>query len=249
MDLKLNGKRAIVTGASRGIGKVVARLLAEEGCSVVIVGRQQPPLDAAAAELSQRGGGPVHAVVADVGEDGSVSALVGQAVSLMGGVDILVNCAAAWTPGGPGIGGASMAGLAANLNIKLLGYMRMAQAVAPLMVGAGWGRIINIGGASTRSAGSYPATIRNAAITGLTGNLADELGASGVTVNVVHPGPTVTEEREPEAGDGARLNNIGRMPTAEEVAYVVTMLASPLSTAVNGESILASGGLRGAIAY
>jgi NAD(P)-dependent dehydrogenase (short-subunit alcohol dehydrogenase family) len=216
---------------------------------VVIAGRQQAPLEAAAAELTGRGGGQVHPVVADVADDASVDALAAAAVSLMGGVDILVNCASSGFPGGRGIEDLPLDDLAANLNIKLFGYMRAARAVAPMMIAAGWGRIINVGGAATRTAGSYPTSIRNAAITALSGNLADELGPKGVTVNMVHPGPTITEERAPETGDGSRLNNIGRMPTAEEVAYIVAMLASPLSAAVNGESILASGGRRGAIHY
>jgi NAD(P)-dependent dehydrogenase (short-subunit alcohol dehydrogenase family) len=249
LDLQLSGKRALVTGASRGIGKVTAAMLAAEGCSVVITARTAQPLEAAADELARRAAGRVFPVVADVGDSASVSALVATAVSRLGGVDILVNNAAIGSTGGRSIADTPEDALTSDLNIKLLGYMRTARAVAPHMVAAGWGRIINIGGAATRTAGHYPTSIRNAAITGLSANLANELGPKGVTVNVVHPGPTVTAERAPETGDGAKLNNIGRMPSAEEVAFVVAVLASPLSAAVNGESILASGGRRGAINY
>lgn len=249
MDLGLKGKRAIVTGASRGIGKVVARQLAAEGCDVVIVGRQSAPLQAAAETLNAQGAGRVFAVVGDAADDASVTAMVAEAVALMGGIDILVNTAAVGSSDGRTLADTGLEALADNLNIKLMGYMRTSRAVAPHMVAGGWGRIINIGGSATRTGGSYPVAIRNAAITALTGNLAGELGGHGVTVNIVHPGPTITDERAPETGEGTKLNTIGRMPTAEEVAYVATMLASPLGAAVNGESILASGGRRGAISY
>ena len=98
MDLQLKGKRAIVTGGSRGIGKVIARQLAQEGVDVVIAARSKEPLRAAAAELAAETGRRIIPVVVDTGDERSVNALVAAAIAELGGVDILVNNAA--IPGG-----------------------------------------------------------------------------------------------------------------------------------------------------
>src|ERR1700744_348743 len=98
MDLQLTGKRAIVTGGSRGIGKAIARKLAEGGVDVVIAARGREAREATAKELAQATGRKIVPIAADMGDDASVAALVAQAVSALGGVDILVNDAAA--PGG-----------------------------------------------------------------------------------------------------------------------------------------------------
>src|ERR1700688_2865388 len=98
MDLQLKGKRAIVTGGSRGIGKAIARQLAEEGVDVVIAARGRELLEATAAEIAKATGRRIVPIVADMGDDASVEALVAKAVAALGGLDILVNNAAA--PGG-----------------------------------------------------------------------------------------------------------------------------------------------------
>jgi NAD(P)-dependent dehydrogenase (short-subunit alcohol dehydrogenase family) len=241
MDLKLAGKRAIVTGASRGIGKAIARALAEEGVDVVIAARTLAALHETAAELAQTSGRRIIPVAADTGNDASVHALVERAVQELGGVDILVNNAA--TPGG--------AAPAARLaEVKVAGYLRTAQAVAPNLVAAGWGRIINIGGLAARSSGHYVASIRNGAISALTKNLADEFGPHGITATAIHPGGTRTEKTTPEAEARiAQGNSIGRIVDASEIAWLVTILASPLSGAINGETIAAGGGVPKVINY
>jgi len=252
----LTGKRAIVTGGSKGIGKAIAAALAAEGVDVVIAARGREALEASAAEIAQASGRRILPVVADTSDGASVEALVAATVEALGGVDILINNAA--SVGGGGRRGGGLTGLAAidpeglsdDLNIKLMGYIRTAQAVAPHMTAGGFGRIINIGGLATRRVYNFPASIRNAAITAFSANLAEELGPQGITVTTVHPGFTATERRSPQLeARSISLNTIGRMIEAAEVAYVVTMLASPLSGAINGESILAGGGLKGEIAY
>jgi NAD(P)-dependent dehydrogenase (short-subunit alcohol dehydrogenase family) len=258
VDLQLAGRRAIVTGGSRGIGRAIAHALLTEGVRVVIAARDGAVLQAAAADLAQRTGGEVVPVATDTADDASVDALLEQAAGALGGVDILVNSAA--QPGGAG-GAGGVAALptpdaAVDLNVKVLGYLRTAKAVAPQFIAQGWGRIVNIGGLSTRQVGLASASMRNAAVTALTKTLSDELGRHGVTVNVVQPGLTVTDDYEgtftlseqARSSAGARTA-IGRLVTADEVAAVVTFLASPLSVAITGESISVGGGAPGAIYY
>jgi NAD(P)-dependent dehydrogenase (short-subunit alcohol dehydrogenase family) len=265
MDLELTGKRAIVTGGSRGIGLAVARALAAEGCDVALAARDKTVLEAAREAVSAATGRRVIAVSCDTGDDQSVRDMVRAVTDGLGGVDILVNAAARPNTGAVvGIDGFDDAEFSEQVNVKVLGYLRCIRAVVPLMRAAGWGRIVNISGLAARSTGSVTGTVRNVAVAALTKNLADELGRDGINVTVVHPGVTVTE-RTPEilAGRAARagvsvaeverqLNasvGIGRLVTADEVAAVVTFLASPKSVAVNGDAIVVSGGAVGRIYY
>jgi NAD(P)-dependent dehydrogenase (short-subunit alcohol dehydrogenase family) len=252
VDLHLTGKRAIVTGGSRGIGKAIARALAREGVAVAIAGRDLTSLTASAQALSAETGGKIVPIQADTGDDASVAALIQAAVAELGGVDILVNNAA--TPGGaaPAARLAEVNGQALldDVNVKGAGYLRTARALAPLLTAGGWGRIINIGGLAARGSGHYVASIRNGAVSALNKNLADELGPSGITANVIHPGATRTEKTAPEVeARAAASNTIGRIVDADEIAWLVTILASPLSGAINGETIAAGGGTPKTILY
>jgi NAD(P)-dependent dehydrogenase (short-subunit alcohol dehydrogenase family) len=264
MDLQLTGKRAIVTGASRGIGFAVAAVLAGEGADVVLVARNQPALDDAATRLPE--GGRALPIAADTNDDAAVRAMVARTMAELGGVDILVNAAAQPGSAGPPRPLADTVDddLRADIETKVLGYLRCARAVAPHMTAQGWGRIVNISGLAARQTGNLFGSVRNVAVAALTKNLAEELGPAGVNVTVVHPGLTVTE-RTPAmvarlAVDGgttedearSRLGRnvtIGRLVTAAEVADVVAFLASPRSVAINGDAIAAGGGARGAIHY
>ncbi|MEJ5976253.1 SDR family oxidoreductase [Novosphingobium sp. PS1R-30] len=266
MDLRLAGKRAIVTGGSRGIGKAIARALLDEGVRVAITGRDEEVARAAAAELADATGGEVHALVGDTREDAAVDGLVAEAVRLLGGLDIVVNNAArpGAAPAIPGVAGVESNYILDELNTKLVGYLRVARAAAPHLVAGGWGRIINISGLAARSAGSIPGSTRNVAVAALTKNLADELGPKGINVTVVHPGATRTERTadsvaKKAAADGLSTAEaekalyghslIGRIVEAEEVAAVVAFLASPLSAAINGDAIAAGGGAARVIHY
>ena len=260
MDLQLDGKTAIVTGGSRGIGKAVARVLAADGCSVVITGRYADTLSASAEDIAGETGGSVTPIVADMTSAEQVNAMVAAAAAAMGGrVDILVNNAAA--PGGLARGALSEirdADVMLDLDTKVMGYLRCARAVAPYMQQQGWGRIVNIGGLSARqAAGNLSAGVRNSGLSNLTKYLAEELGSSGVCVNLVHPGTTRTErsgpmyaaqaEREGTTVEdverrAAARNSTRRIVDAEELAWVVAFLASPRSIAVSGETIAAGGG-------
>jgi NAD(P)-dependent dehydrogenase (short-subunit alcohol dehydrogenase family) len=265
MDLELTGKRALVTGGSRGIGKAVAKALAAEGCDVVVSARGRDLLEASAAEIAAATERRVVAVVADTGSGESVRAMVDGAVDSLGGVDILVNCAARPAGQGPApkLDGITDELFWDDMNVKVLGYLRCAQAVAPLMVANGWGRIINISGLGARMANSAVGSMRNVAVAALTKNLADELGPYGINATVVHPGLTRTEATPGVLGrlseargittdEAERIlasNSIRRLVGADEVATVVAFLASPRSAALNGDAVACGGGQPGPIFY
>jgi NAD(P)-dependent dehydrogenase (short-subunit alcohol dehydrogenase family) len=265
MDLELAGKTAIVTGGSRGIGKAIARELAGEGVDVAVVARGAEALQASAAELAEASGQRIVPIVADTSSDASVRAMVEQAAAAFGHLDILVNCAA--QPGGqsapPKLAEITDAAFYADVNVKVMGYLRCAREVAPHMRRQGWGRIINISGLAARSSGSTIGSIRNVAVVALAKNLADELGPHGINVSVVHPGLTRTEKTADviaqraqrlgvsleEAERGMVSNVVGRWIDAREIAYIVTFLASPKAVAITGDVIAAGGGVGHNIYY
>ena len=249
MDFGLNGKAAIVTGGSVGIGKAIARELALEGVDVAIAARRQDLLEQAASELSRETGRKVVPIVADTTSRESVENLVKSAADIMGrGADILVNNAA--LPGGLVLGPlaeSDEADLIADIDTKVVGYFRCAKAVAPHMQSQGWGRIINIGGLSARRAGTFSG-MRNAALVHFTKTLSDQLGPDGITANLVHPGSTRTERTGPEQEErAAQTTSTRRMVDASEIGYVVTFLASARATAITGEVIAAGGGVPGVV--
>jgi NAD(P)-dependent dehydrogenase (short-subunit alcohol dehydrogenase family) len=251
MDLELTGKRAIVTGGSRGIGKAIVKRLALEGADVGIAARDPERIRAATAELSASTGRRVVGFSCDTGDDESVRAMVASLAGTLGGVDILVNAAA--MPGGviapPKLAELTTDALWDEVNTKVMGYLRCAREVAPLMASVGWGRIINVSGLAARQSGSILGSIRNVSVAAMTKNLADELGSHGINVTVVHPGATRTERTNDAAVAYATGNTIGRIVEADEVAYVVAFLASPKSAAITGDAIACGGGTRGAIHY
>lgn len=286
MDLELTGKRALITGGSRGIGKAIALELAKEGVDIAIAARNRDALDATAREIaavmgnasvSARAFGPRYSslrfdlsavgrklitVQADTTSDESVQNLVDITVDELGGVDILVNNAA--LPGGlvgGGLANANPDELLADINTKIVGYLRCAKAVAPHMQQQGWGRIINIGGLAARNSGTYSG-LRNLSIVHMTKTMSAELGQHGITANTIHPGTTRTERSQPmyEAQahrEGVSLKDVEtqvasgiavrRIIDAEEVAYVVAFIASPKAGSITGEAIATGGGVGGAV--
>ena len=252
MDLRLLGKRALVTGGNRGIGKAIARQLAREGVDVAIAARDRTALDASAAEIAKETGRRIVAVRIDTGSKESVDSAVAEAAEALGGLDILVNAAA--VPGGISsalhLSDIVDAEALLDIDIKVIGYLRTARAAVPHLLKSGWGRIINIGGLAIHRTGRPVATLRNVGVAAITKNLADELGPQGINVVAVHPGATRTEKTS--ADDEARLaqgNSIRRLIDSSEIAYLVAFLASPRSIAVNGDAIAAGGGSPGTIHY
>jgi NAD(P)-dependent dehydrogenase (short-subunit alcohol dehydrogenase family) len=266
MDLRLDGKRALVTGGSRGIGLAIGRALAAEGVHVALLARDGAAVRLAAEEAAADTGGRLIGVTADTGDDEQVRRAVREVEETLGGIDIAVNAAARPASSGPPASalGTTDDRVREELEIKLLGYLRVARAVAPQMAERGWGRIINVSGLNARRSGSLVGSVRNVAVAAMTKNLADELGPQGVNVTVVHPGLTRTERtpdmvRARAEQDGSSWEtaeealaadvSIGRLVDAAEVADVVAFLASPRSVAVNGDAVAAGGGQTGPIFY
>jgi len=272
MELGLQGKHAIVTGGSRGIGKAIARELAREGVDVVIVARTGSDLAATAAELAAETNRRILPLAADVTNREQVEKMVTEASRQMGSVDILVNSGS--SPGGS----ATAVGpietvvdedLIQDFNVKFVGALRCSRAVLPLMKQRGWGRIINISGANARNAGNLSGGARNGALVHMTKTLAVQFGRHGITVNCIHPGTTRTErtphllaaraaelgvspeeaERRDFAPDSPRGNAICRMVDASEIAFLTAFLASEKAWAVSGELIAATGGAGRAVYY
>ncbi|CAN5304024.1 SDR family oxidoreductase [soil metagenome] len=266
MDLELKGKIAVVTGGTRGIGKAIARSLAGEGMDVAIIGRNLEAAKATVLEIAGATGSNVRAYSADTGKDDAVRAAVAAIHSDFGRIDVLVNSAA--QPSGqarpPSLSEITDEMFWSDVNVKVMGYLRMAREIAPLMAEQGWGRIINISGLGARQTGVTVGSIRNVGVAALTKNLADELGPKGINVTCVHPGLTRTEKtagviewrastqkKTKEEVEKAMndLNTIRRLVTAEEIGHVVAFLASPKSIAINGDAIAAGGGIPGSIYY
>ena len=267
MDLQLNGKRALVTGGSRGIGKAIARVLAQEGCDVALLARNEAALSAAAAELAAASGRRVVGVRGDTTSDEQVTAAVADAVQPTGRHDR--------HPGQRGgrARGLCSAAAAGRHHRRVLPRRARHQGdgLHPLRARsrarharAGWGRIVNISGLAARQTGNAVGSMRNVAVSALTKNLADELGPHGINVTVVHPGLTRTERTAPLVAARAQAqgvppqaveaqmaagNSIQHLVDASEVADVVAFLCSPRSGAVNGDVIAAGGGAPRSIHY
>ena len=254
---QLKGQVAVVTGGGQGLGKAVARALAQRGADVVIAARRRAVLETTAAELSADVGTRVVPVVADTTDTGSVLALA-EAAAAVGQVTILVNGAAA--PAGlvrNDIAAADPEALLADLDTKVVGYFRCIKALAPLMRANHYGRVVNIGGLTGRSSHALSG-MRNVAIVHLTKTLSDQLGPDGITVNTLHPGVVESEHihdlyAKNAAAEGitaaqVERNFIARTPirrvlTEDEVAGAVCFLAGPDAGAITGESIGIDGGL------
>jgi NAD(P)-dependent dehydrogenase (short-subunit alcohol dehydrogenase family) len=266
MDLELGGKTAIITGGSRGIGKAIALGLAKEGANIAIMARDKGALEAAGAEIAKATGAKVEAYSTDTGDDAAVKKTVADIASAFGRIDILVNCAA--QPGGqgkpPSLTEITNEHFWADMNVKVMGYLRTSREVAPHMIKAGAGRIIHVSGLAARSTGTIIGSMRNVSVAALTKNMADELSPHGVSVVCVHPGLTRTEKTAGVVAAQAKAQGVSeaeietrmagrnlarRIITAAEIAHIVVFLASPKAAAINGDAIGAGGGVPGVIHY
>ena len=258
MDLGLNGKRAIVTGGSRGIGKQCALALAREGAQVCIAARTQDTLNRALTEINQTGH-KGHAVAGDLTTQANCEKVVQATISRFGGVDILVN----------NVGAARNADILElspeliddALALKTYSYLRMSQLVIPHMKENRWGRIINIAGSAGTSPtrGNIPTGAANITILNITRALSDAVSGDGILVNTVCPGLTNTGRARTQQGARAEREGrdieallealgqelpAGRIAEPEEVANVVTFLASEACSYMFGTALYMDGGKR-----
>jgi NAD(P)-dependent dehydrogenase (short-subunit alcohol dehydrogenase family) len=265
MDLQLTDKKAIVTGASRGIGRAVARQLALEGCDVAICARTAGPLQDAAAALAHESGRQVVPIVCDTLNADAIKQFVHTAARDLGGLHIVINNAArvGGTPGS--VETVNDMDVLRDFEEKVVGYLRTVQAAAPYLKQAGWGRVINISGGAGRAPGTaVSGGIRNIGTVNLTKSMANALGPYGINVNAIYPGQTITEATlaryaEQAQRDGTTVEAIHQaadartvlkhVVTATDIGYVVAMLCSPLAIGVHGESIGLDGGNRADMHY
>lgn len=259
MDLGLQGRVAIVTGGSEGIGKAAAARMAAEGAHVFICARREEVLAAAANDIRQQATGSVTPVVADVTDPVAVAALFRQAVDAHGGVDILVNNA-----------GTAAAGRFEDiddeawyrdLDLKLFGAIRCCREAIPLMKQRGGGRIINLTtpGGKAPPPGTLPTSVSRAAGISLTKALSKEHADDNILVNAVCIGliksgqndrrfearrehePGLTREQF-YADEGADIP-LGRVGESEEAGDVIAFLASARASYVTGVTINVDGGM------
>lgn len=242
---------AIVTGASRGIGRAIATALAEAGLSVVVNYRDR---EREARDLVERivaEGGQARAVQADVGTRAAADALVGAALDAFGRVDVLVNNAGVHLPG------VRLADVPAGdweriLRVNVSGPFHLIQAVLPHMRARHRGHVVNLSSNVTQRfpAASGPYTVSKAALDALTRILAKEEGAHGIRVNAVAPGPIDTDMMAesltvmgPERGAAfVRSVPLGRTGRPEEIAAVVRFLVSDAASYLTGQVIYVNGG-------
>lgn len=264
MDLYLKDKRALVTGSSSGIGIAIARMLAAEGVSVVVHGRNVARAETVAAQIAASGGKAV-AVCGDLSSDDGTVGVAQGATEAFGGIDILVNNA------GGAVEGENRSWFNATLDDfrdtyerNVIAAVRLIQALAPTMQERGWGRIINISTAAAITPTSAQADYgpAKAAMLNMTLGLSKALKRSGITCNCVSPGMVRTDgltrfltdfaekrgwgddiaraEQHIVKANGQTSKNVGEI---DDIAYAVAFLASPRAGFINGTNMHVDGGI------
>jgi len=241
----LKEKVAVVTGASRGIGRAIAEAFAREGATVVICGRKQETLDQVAAEI----GGAIHPVACHVGRADQIQRLVETTTAKFGRIDILVNNA------GTNIAQEPVLDIDENkfdkmIEINLKSAFRLIQAIAPGMCERGWGSIVNIASIS----GIRPQyhgmlySMTKAALIMMTQSYALELGPRGVRVNAIAPGMIQTvlseyywkdETKRKKIVEDQPIKHLGQ---PEEIAEMAVLLASDRGSYITGQTMIVDGG-------
>jgi NAD(P)-dependent dehydrogenase (short-subunit alcohol dehydrogenase family) len=258
MDLQLDGKCALVTGSSRGLGKEMARTLAAEGAKIIVHGRNSETAETVAHEIG--GSDRVAVVLGDLAETGAVDRIASEAGTAFGGVDILVNNAGLFGP--TDWNDIVMEDMISLYATNVAGPARLSSLLASSMADRRWGRLIHIGslaaGVGLPMAPSYGAS--KAALAAISSSLAKHFGRHGITSNILGVGVIAnmaetgwinqeegksdpTYEFMISIPDGhLQINPIARSGTPEEVAFMVAVLASPRSAYINGTLIRVDGG-------
>jgi 3-oxoacyl-[acyl-carrier protein] reductase len=244
MDLQLTGRKALVTGASRGIGRAIAVELAREGCDLALCARGAEPLEALAKEL----GGTVYTQAVDVSDEQAVAGFVDAAAEQLSGLDIVISNVSAGGLKGPDQWQLSF-------QADLMSFVRMVETAVPHLERSDAAAIVAIGTTSAfdtlppTSANSYAAL--KAAVIEHASGLGHALARKGIRVNTVSPGPVdfpggawdKLHEGRPEFYEGIRARiPLGRLGRAEEIARAVTFLASPAASFCTAVNLVVDGG-------
>jgi 3-oxoacyl-[acyl-carrier protein] reductase len=247
MDWGLRGRTALVTGASQGIGKALARQLALQGVRVAAAARRVDLVDKLSADVVAEGGNEITAIEVDLYRKGAAEALADRARSVLNRVDILMNVA----------GGSRTVPIDASSDqwheAMLLNFFRLRElthALLPEMREAGWGRVINFTGTSEPLTLNATSSAK-AAVHVWSKSLSREVAADGITVNCLQPGRIRSEQisriyatPESEAEFSKQYLPIGRFGEADEIAWPAVFLASRLAGYITGAVIPVDGGLR-----
>lgn len=247
-SFRLEGRNALVTGGSKGLGQVIALALAQAGADVAIVSRTQGDCELAASQIAESTGRRVTYATADLTDGYQVAQTIDRVQADLGGIDILVNNA-----------GVNTRGLAHELSeedfdavvaINLKAPFLCSRILGPKMCQRGWGRVINLGSilSYVAIAGRAPYCSAKAGVVNLTRVLALEWAQSGVTVNAICPGPFATEMNRPLLEDPEKYKAfvakipMGRWGELNEIAGAAVFLASDASSFVTGSSLFVDGG-------
>jgi 3-oxoacyl-[acyl-carrier protein] reductase len=252
----LAGKKAVVTGGSKGIGRETARILAEEGCDVAITAREEGRLKEVADDIASATGRTILPLAGDMSVQADIERCMGAAIDAFEGIDVLVTCA-----------GSSPGGLLeeltddmwmSSLGLKFMGYVRSCSVILPHMQERGTGSVVLVVGNDGLKSSYWELTagVANAADINFASAMAEQYGRHGVRVNTVNPGPVNTDrwdglekryamDRGIDQPEARRIVlgtlPLGRICEPEEVASVVVFLASPQASYVNGTHILIDG--------
>ena len=240
MDLGMTGKTAIVTGASEGIGKGIARALAREGVDVAICARRKGPLELTAAEIAKESGRKIVAFPADLTKPDEAENFIRQAHAALGRIDILVNNAGS-SPGGV-LEHLSEADWAQSLQLKFMGYVRCMKHVLPIMQKQKSGVIINISSFSAVEPDPvFPtSSVFRAGLAAYTKLFADKYAADNVRMNNVLPGFIDSLAEKSEFRERIPMGRYGHVA---EVSDVVAFLASSGAGYITGQNIRVDGGI------
>ncbi len=256
MELNLTGRRAIVTGGSKGIGLAIAQELVGEGVDVAICARNPAEVETA-GEMLRRTGRTLHAAVADVTDPEQVGAFVEDAADTLGGIDILVNNAGAASPGS--FDSLTDEDWQRDLDVKLFSQIRCTRAALPYLRTSTAPRVININSVYAKypDPGFFATSVNRAACLNFTKTLAQELGPEGVLVNSINIGFVVTPQwenirrrRAPDLSEeeffsqwAAEEVPLGRFGTVEEVSGIAAFLASDRASYITGAIVDVAGGM------
>lgn len=239
MDLGLHGKRAIVTGARRGLGFAIAQVLAEEGCNLAICARSDV---AGAVSALSTYGTVVSGAVVDIADADAYRAWLAEAVETLGGCDVFVHNVSASS-------GSGEAAWTANLELDVLALVRALDVVVPAMEAAGSGSIVCMSSIAAQEIFDGPSSYgpMKAAMTAYAAHLAQELAPKAIRVNVVSPGPVLLEGGRWDRQSAFYEAAVSRMPRHRlgepgEVANAVAFLASPAASLVAGANLVVDGG-------